>query len=181
MLCGCGDKSHFEEEAGKTVEFYECILENASRRLPEVQDGMTCVLEDCLVRNWALPERFTVRGFGAWAHRQGSRIDAVNTVFWQDRFARPFKQFCTDMASHIGQAYNDEGISGLLSPSTYIPGVCRGLMASDGGRVFARNCWSNHWWIRLQNSHSPMEKSEALALVTLLDDMAATLDAEHPR
>jgi|GEM_PF-4750232 len=118
-------------ETGQHVEFFDCLLEDGGRRFPEVQDGMECLLHDCLIRNWGAPDRFTVRNFGAWAHA-GGKIDAVGCVFWQDEFWRPWKQFWADLIDHIGQAWNDEGIRGLLRPTTYLPGVCRGLLATDG-------------------------------------------------
>ena len=189
FLAGRGDAPYVPIETGKRVEFYNCILEYGSRRFPEVQDGMQVLMHDCLIRNWGAPERFNYdpehpdRNFGAWVHTANSRLDAVGCVFWQDRFWRPLKQMELDWCRHVGQAWNDEGIRGLLRPSTYLPGVCRGLLATDGGEANAWHCWRNHWWIALPWRHTTalMDKTEALERVRELEDMAARLDAELPR
>ena len=62
----------------------------------------------------------------AWAHTPGSRIDAVNCVFWQDAFWRPARQMWRDWTRHLGQAWADEGWRGLFRPGAWLPGVCRG-------------------------------------------------------
>jgi len=147
VLCGCGDDSKVPVEKDKKVLFYDCILENFGRRGPEVQDGMYVGMHNCLIRNWGMSDRFTTRNFGSWAHRNG-RIDAYGCVYWQDSFWRPIGQFIRDLIDHIGQAWNDEGFKGLLRPSTYMPGVCKGLLATDGGEAYAWQCYRNHWWIR---------------------------------
>lgn len=186
VLCGCGDKAHVAEETGKSVTFIHCILEDAARRLPEVQDGMHAILQGCLVRNWGEPERFNYdpehpdRAFGAWAHGGGS-LSAVGCVFWQDGFARPWGQFWRDIAHHVGQAVNDEGLLALLNPRTYMPGVCRGLTASAGGYASAQRCWANKWWISLgQNAAAGMTRAEAFELIADLEEMADRLERELP-
>lgn len=68
--------------------------------------------------------------------------------------------------------------AGILRPSTYIPGVCRALTATDGGTARARGCRSLKWWIApLPGNWARMDKGRALALVRQLEDMAETLDA----
>lgn len=182
VLCGTGDDEKVPLETGKRVSFHDCILEDGGRRFPEVQDGMLVDMHNCLIKNWGDPDRFTVRNFGAWAHR-GGRIDAYGCIFWQDSFWRPIGQFCADLIDHIGQTWNDEGIRGLLRLSTYIPGVCKGLLATDGGEAYAWQCWKNHWWIMLPFRHTtaPMDKTDAKCMVAYLNRMAAELDAELPR
>lgn len=182
VLCGCGDADKVSVESGKRVKFVDCILEDFGRRGPEVQDGMRVYLRDCLIRNWGRPDRFTVRNFGAWAHH-GGRIDAAGCVFWQDGFLRPWGQFWRDLAAHVGQAWDDEGLRGLLRPTTYLPGVCRGLLATAGGTAWAWHCWRNHWWIALPWRHTTamMSEAEAMERVRGLEEMAARLDAELPR
>lgn len=186
MLCGCGDAEHVPEETGKRVECIHCVLEDAGRRLPEVQDGMRVVLHECLVRNWGDPARFNYdpahpdRAFGAWAHA-GGKIDAVGCVFWQDRFARPWGQFWRDIAHHVGQAVNDAGLRALLNWRTYLPGVCRGLEATAGGTANAWECWTNKWWITLGGSETErMNKAQAYALIAELEEMADRLESELP-
>ena len=182
VLCGCGDDDKVPVESGKKVELIDCILEDFGRRGPEVQDGMQVLMHGCLIRNWGKPDRFTVRNFGSWAHR-GGRIDAVGCVFWQDSFWRPLKQMIADLCDHIGQAWNDEGIRGLLRLSTWIPGVCKGLLATNGGEAYAWACWRNHWWIAMPWRHTTemMDDSDAEQLIEGLEQMAAALDAELPK
>lgn len=51
-----------------------------------------------------------------------------------------------------------------------LPGVCRGLTASQGGTVSAAHCYKNRWWIRLSGHEGPrMGKKEALALMAELE------------
>jgi hypothetical protein len=181
-LCGCGDDEKVPVETGKKVELYDCILEDFGRRGPEVQDGMQVIMHGCLIRNWGAADRFTVRNFGSWAHK-GGRITAVNCVFWQDSFWRPLRQMWQDWTDHIGQAWNDEGWRGLLRPSTYLPGVCRGLFATNGGEAWAMKCWKNRWWIALPWRHTTksMDKMDAKILMARLEKMAAELDAKLPK
>jgi len=182
FLCGCGDDDKVPVETGKKVELYDCILEEFGRRGPEVQDGMQVLMHGCLIRNWGASDRFTVRNFGSWAHK-GGRIDAVGCVFWQDSFWRPLKQMIADLCNHIGEAWNTEGIRGLLRLSTWIPGVCKGLLATADGEAYAWACWRNHWWIAMPWRHTtePMSDSDAEQLIEELEQMAANLDAELPR
>jgi len=182
ILCGCGDDDKVPIETGKRVSFYDCILEDFGRRGPEVQDGMLVDMHNCLIRNWGDPDRFTTRNFGSWAHR-GGRIDAYGCIYWQDSFWRPIGQFLRDLANHIGEAWNTEGIRGLLRPSTYMPGVCKGLLATDGGEAYAWQCYRNHWWIALPWRHTTamMDKTDAKCMVAYLNRMAAELDAELPK
>ena len=179
-LCGSGDNDKRNVEDGKTVTFTDCIFENFGRRGPEVQSGMSVTMHNCLIRNWGDPDFFSVRNFAAWAHDEGE-LRVERCVFWQESFLRPIGQFFKDIANHIGEAVNDSGLIALLYPSTYIPGVCRGLMESDGGSVSAEKCYKNHWWIRLQNAKNGMSKDEAQELIATLESMANALDRDLPR
>jgi len=180
FLCGSGDKDKRSVEDGKTVTLENCILENFGRRGPEVQCGMQVTMRNCLIRNWGDPDYFDVRSFAGWAHDEG-QLDLYSCVLWQDKFVRPLGQFFTDLANHIGQSFNDNGALAFFLPSTYIPGVCRGLMASDGGSVSAQYCYSNKWWIRIQCRDGKMDSDEADELVERLEYMAALLDRELPK
>ena len=188
ILCGCGDKEKTHLEKNKFAYFEDCIFEDFSRRGPEVQDGMHVTLYNCLIRNWGCSSSFNYnpkmpdRAFGAWAHTEGSTIDAVHCVFWQNRFYRPIKQMLLDFCHHVGQAWNDRGFLGLLNPLTYIPGVCRGLTATDGGKARAWQCWKNKWWIQLpwRNTTAYMSRTEAFRLINHLEQMAKKLDNELP-
>ncbi len=180
ILCGSGDKNKVDVETGKRVQFYNCLLEDGGRRFPEVQDGMEVEMEECVIRNWGDPSRFDARNFGAWAH-SGGRIYALNCVFWQDSFWRPLGQFVRDIGNHIGQAVNDSGLRALLRPTTYLPGVCRGLMAGVNGKVEAHGCYRNHKWIRIEGMEGEMEEHEALERMLVLEQMAKKLETELPR
>lgn len=179
ILCGSGDPEKAALETGKRVVFDHCILEDFGRRGVEAQAGMRVTLKHCLVRNWGDPARHTVRDFASWA-RHGGRIYAVDTVFWQDRFARPWRQFWGDFTARLGQAWNDEGWRGLLRLDTYSPGVCWGLVAGPGGAVSAWHCWANRWWITLPPQQHAGSRAYVMPLVRALELMAKRLDADLP-
>ena len=151
VLLGCGDKEWELLEKDKYVIFYRCILQNGCRRFPEVQSGMICVMYNCTIRNWGLKSFWDTRAFGAWAHHGGvimmHNCHFEQGSFWQTGFLNFFK----DLANHIGQAINDRGLFGLRLKD-FIPGVCRGAIATDGGRVMLNNCTANKWWIYLENN-----------------------------
>lgn len=189
VLIGSGDAEKAAVEEGRRVFFEDCILEQGSRRFPEVQCGMRVTLKRCLIRNWGVPDRFNPdpktpdRAFAAWAHTPGSRIDAVDCVFWQDAFWRPARQMWRDWTRHLGQAWMDEGWRGLLRPGAWLPGVCRGLVASDGGQAWAWHCYRNRWWIALpwRRTTAAMPRAVALELVRELEAMAMRLEVELPQ
>jgi len=155
-LIGCGDSEWYATEQGKWVIFENCIFRKGSRRMPEVQSGMVVLLINCIIEDWCLPERQPTnpkkaRGFGAWAH-DGGIIIAINCTFNQNLpfWRGGWKFMISDLLGHLGNAWNESGIFGILNPLSWIPGVCRGLTASDGGFVKAVNCKKNHWWIRIE-------------------------------
>lgn len=171
VLCGSGDTDKVNVERGKTVTFEDCILEDFGRRGPEAQSGMRVMLRGCLIRNWCAPDRFDVRSFGSWAHHGGS-IEAVDCVFDQPGFWRGWHIMVRDWLAHIGQSWNDEGPRGLLRPANWLPGVCRGLVATAGGQVRAENCHATRWWIRLEGHRGPrMSRNQAQALMARLEGM----------
>lgn len=155
-LVGCGDVEWLPVEQGKWVVFERCVFRNGSRRMPEVQSGMSVLLLNCIVEDWCLPSRQPsdpkkARGFGAWAHGGGTLV-AVDCEFRQNiPFWRGGWRFMlSDLLGHLGNAWNESGILGILRPSSWLPGPCRGLTASDGGSVRAVRCRKNRWWIRIQ-------------------------------
>lgn len=174
FLCGSGDKDKRSVEDGKTVTLESCILENFGRRGPEVQCGMQVTMRDCLIRNWGSTDYFDVRSFGAWAHDGGS-ITAVNCIFIQENpiFS---KNFFADLVSHVGQAVNDDGLLALLNPSTYVPGICRGLTATRGGKVSALGCYKNRWWVRVEGSKGRMSEGGAEELEEWLEGIRERLE-----
>ncbi len=180
ILCGSGDENKRFVEEGKTVYFYDCLIEDFGRRGPEVQAGMYVVLQDCVIRNWGDPTRFSDRNFGAWAHHGGS-IDAMNCVFWQDKFLRPLKQMIWDFKNHWWQALIDSKGLSIFKPSTYRPGVCRGLTASDGGSVVCWQCWANHWWIKLEEANDRLSDEKAKELLYRVEARMKLLDTELPK
>ena len=58
FLCGCGDPEWVATENNRKVYIKDSILERFGRRGPEVQDGMICDMENCLVLDWGYPDRF---------------------------------------------------------------------------------------------------------------------------
>ena len=105
-----------------------------------------------------------MRSFAAWAHH-GGRIEAYACVFDQPRFWRGWRLMVRDWLAHLGQAWNDERLRGLLRPINWLPGVCRGLVATAGGHVRAADCRATRWWIRLEGHHGPrMSREDAQAL-----------------
>lgn len=167
LLCGSGDADKLAVERGKTVIFEDCILEDFGRRGPEVQSCVRVIMRRCVIRNWGIGSRFTVRSFGAWAH-DGASIRAEDCVFWQDGFWQSgLRGFVVDLANWIGWCFNRRDWNPL---HWLLPGVCRGLTASQKGKVSASRCWTNRWWIRLQGHRGPrMSKREALALMAELE------------
>jgi len=163
VLCGSGDKEKAQLENEQKVYFENCILENFGRRGPEVQAGMKVFMNNCLIKNWADPEFFDVRSFGAWAHH-GGEIYAQNCVFWQDEF----RFNIADFLCHAWQSLVDESIISMWFPTKYIPGCCRGLTSGRDGYVKARHCYKNKWWIRLENHFDPMSRDEAEELIIKL-------------
>ncbi|WP_304038177.1 hypothetical protein [Desulfovibrio piger] len=130
-------------------------------------DGPVVIIRRCVIRNWGIGSRFTVRSFGAWAH-DGASIRAEDCVFWQDGFWQfGLRGFVVDLANWIGWCFNRRDWNPL---HWLLPGVCRGLTASQKGKVSASRCWTNRWWIRLQGHRGPrMSKREALALMAELE------------
>lgn len=125
------------------------------------------LIRRCVIRNWGVRSRFSVRSFGAWAH-DGACIQAEDCVFWQDRFLQAgLRGLAVDLANWIGWAWNRRDLNPL---HWLLPGVCRGLTASQGGTVSATRCYKNRWWIRLSGHEGPrMGKKEALALMAELE------------
>lgn len=143
-LCGNGDFPEADKHGN--VLFENCVFENFGRRGPEAQDGVTVTLRNCTIRNWGISSRFDVRSFAAWAH-SGATIIAENCRFEQDKFWQcSLWETLVGIANHIGNDFNDR----CLSWRSFMPCVCRGLMATDGGKVVSRNCTKNHWWIRIE-------------------------------
>lgn len=174
VLCGSGDKEAKELEKDKNVLFTYCLFENFGRRGPEVQSEMDVILDHCVVRNWNNPSYFNVRSFGAWAHHGGT-LSISNSVFIQEKFMSSFSLFFKDLLNHIGQAWNDEKLFGLLQLESYLPGSCRGALATCGGAIEVLNCYKNKWWIYLENSKGSMNKFDANLLIAELETLYDTI------
>ena len=102
----------------------------------------------------------------------GGSIEAVGCVFDQSCLWRGWQIMVRDWLAHIGQSWNDEGLRGLLRPANWLPGVCRGLVATAGGQVRAENCHATRWWIRLEGHRGPrMSRNQAQALMARLEGM----------
>ena len=175
FLCGCGDDSHVPQETGRRVILEDCLLEDCGRRAPEVQDGMICEMERCVIRNWGDPSRFCVRNFGSWAHLSGALL--AHYCVWQQTWK--WDNLLRDIAAQVGQAWNDEGVRGLLRPTTWMPGIMHALRATAGGYVYAEQCRAP-WWCILQGKDGKMDATDAKRLVAQIDAMAAELDETLP-
>lgn len=166
VLWGNGDYPESDAARGELL-LEDCIVRDIGRRAPEAQDGVRVTMRRCVIRNWGIRSRFSVRAFASWAH-DGASIRAEDCVFWQDRFLQAgLRGLVADLANWIGWCWQRRDWNLL---HWFLPGVCRGLTASQGGKVSARRCYANHWWIRLQGHQGArMEKREALALMALLE------------
>ena len=147
-LIGSGDDEWRLAEKYKAVVFKNCTFRRGSRRMPEVQSGMCCLLLNCLIEDWAEPSRqpcnpFTSRGFGAWAHDSGV-IVAINCQFRQKTLWKGFWHMLTDVLGHLGNAVNEQGIKAIFNRRSWIPGSLRGLTATDLGEVIAIDCIKSH-------------------------------------
>lgn len=167
VLAGNGDHPGNDMRFGHW-EMEDCFIMGAGRRCPEVQDCVELTMRRCWIHNWG--RAFDVRAFGGWAHR-GGRLVAEDCLFTQSGgiFSLGLRTTIADIFAHIGQAWNDEGLSGLLRARTYLPGVCRGLTSSTGGLALASRCYRNRRWIRLENCDPFIGSAEALQIVADID------------
>lgn len=172
ILAGNGD--HPLEDYGQASwELEDCAILYSGRRCPEAQDGTRVTMRRCWVHGWG--HSFDVRSFGAWAHR-GGVILAEDCLFTQDSFfACGLAESATDLANHIGQAVNQYKLPALLHWRTWLPGACRGLTADTGGLVLGNRCWTNKWWVRLENAENMLDTPAAKALAgKILDELGKT-------
>ena len=146
----------------------DCVIIGAGRRCPEAQDGVSITMRRCWVHNWG--RTFDVRAFGAWAHR-GAKIIAEDCIFTQSGglFGLGVSNTFTDIANHIGQAVNDNGLRALLRTRTYLPGVCRGLTADTGGLALATRCYRNRRWIQLDGCNNYIDIVAARRIVECIE------------
>lgn len=139
--------------AGQTI-----TAPDASGHGLDISNGQDWLVEDCLIDLSACP--------------LGQLDEAVGCVFDQPRFWHGWHIMARDWLAHLGQAWNDEDLRGLLRPANWLPGVCRGLVATAGGQVRAENCHATRWWIRLEGHHGPrMSPNQAQALMARLEGM----------
>ena len=166
ILWGKGDHPE-NDQKGSCLLLENCIIENIGRRAPEAQDGVYVIMRRCLIRNWGIGSRFSVRSFGAWAH-DGATIQAVDCVFWQDRFFQAgLRGMIVDLANWIGWSWNRRDMNPM---NWLLPGVCRGLTSSQGGNVGAINCYANKWWIVIQGHMGKrMSREDAMSIKAALE------------
>lgn len=163
ILVGNGDMP--EADKNGYFDISDCIFMNCGRRCPEAQDGTKVNMTRVWVHNWGNP--FDVRSFGAWAHK-GSKIVATDCIFTQSKFFNlGFKNFFIDLANHIGQSFNEKD---FRLASYILPGVCRGIMKGKDGSVEVSHSYKNHWWIKLDNHESPMDRKWARNIVKSFDE-----------
>lgn len=167
VLAGNGDHPGNDMRFGHW-EMEDCFIMGSGRRCPEAQDFVELTMRRCWIHNWG--RAFDVRAFGGWAHR-GGRIAAERCLFTQSGgiFSLGLRTTIADIFAHIGQAWNDDGPSGLLRWQTYLPGVCRGLTANTGGLALATKCYRNKGWIRVENCNEFITRAAALEIVSGID------------
>lgn len=176
VLCGCGDSEKEYLERGKSVSFTNCILENFSRRGPEVQGGMEAFLFNCIVANWGDNDQFDTRAFGAWAH-DGGIIKASGTIFLQGN-TPTLKHWLLDHVNHFGQAVNERGFfKALFHRDAWLSGYKRALTQGPGGSVEAVHCFASDGLI-VDNWLSKMNQEQALELTAALKLMKSNLAME---
>lgn len=181
VLCGSGDEHMRSAEQGKAVSFRHCLLEDFSRRGPEVQSGMIVHLDECLIRNWGIRGRFDVRGFAGWAH-DGGQIYANRCVFMQDSLARGCTTAIKDTIGHVGQAVNENGIWQLFKSRTWLSGRRRALTAGPGGEVSASSCGVSSERLVLDDSTASLELPDTLFLIGRMNNLRSSLlEATHAR
>lgn len=162
ILAGNGDFP--DEDKRARWELDGCFIWGAGRRCPEAQDGAKVTMYRCWVADWG--KHFNVRSFGAWAHN-GGFIEARECLFTQSRglSSLGLKNTIVDLANHVGQACNDDGLKALFKRRTYLPGVARGLT----GNVVCFDCYRNRPWIRLDNCHGEINASKASDIVDYIE------------
>ena len=137
---------------------------------------MVCEMERCVIREWGDPDRFSVRNFASWAHHDGTIV--ARDCVWQQTWK--WKNMIRDICAQVGQAWNDEGLYGVLRPTTWMPGIMHALRATDGGSVSATNCRAP-WWCIVEGKDGRMNAMDAKILVAQLEGMARELDETLPK
>lgn len=167
LLCGNSDHPCTDFQSARW-ELNNCVIIGAGRRCPEAQDGTKVFMRNCWVHNWG--RAFDIRSFGAWAHR-GGVIIAEDCLFTQSGgiFSLGLITTIRDCLAHVGQVWKDYGPLSVLSPRSWIPGICRGLTADTGGLVLASRYYKNHWWIRLENAEYPMDRKKVISIVSEIE------------
>ncbi|MCR5813047.1 MAG: hypothetical protein K6G15_00950 [Desulfovibrio sp.] len=167
VLIGSGDKEFAEAEDGKMVTFRNCWFDHFGRRGPEVQSGMVCRMEYCLVTDWGVPQKFDTRAFAAWAH-DGGVISAYGCVFTQS-IKPTFKQWLKDHLNHIGQAINDHGVLSLFRSDSYVSGYKRACTHDHHGLCGLEmdHCFVQKGLVS-EDQCDPMSEDEAFKVVTRL-------------
>lgn len=136
ILGGNGDYPA-EDQAGGLLTLRNCAFVRCGRRCPEVQDGVLADMGHCWVHDWGVGS-FDVRTFGAWAHN-GAALNAWDCVFSRSH-SLSRKDWIVDHLNHLGEAYNDDGIRGIFSPSSWVSGQERGLDYTGGGQGGSLDC-----------------------------------------
>lgn len=162
-LCGNGD--YPLEDRNARIKFENCVFKNFGRRAPEAQDGANVTLYKCVVWNWGVSKYFDVRSFASYAHDGGS-ITLDKCVFIQDRFWQhsPLTML-KDIANHIGNDWNNR----CLSYKSFIPGVMRGAIALNSGRMHTYKVYKNKRWIKIDDYDSRydlMSRYDAKCVIT---------------
>ena len=123
-----------------------------------MERGKVVIFEDCILEDfgrrgpevqscmWIILRRCLIRNWG-----EPGRFDVRAFAAW----------------AHHG---------GLLRPAAWLPGVCRGLIATAGGHVRAEDCRATRWWIRLEERHGDMSQEDAAEMVRRLEAMRQDME-----
>ncbi len=150
MLLGTGDTNAADVKAGQKVIFEESILEFNSRRNPMVNAGQA-ELYKCLIRHWGVPDSFHEKSYGIRAKGEYASVHVEDCLFEQENLWTCLTR---------GNLF-DDSVRHTLFPFLG-PGFRRALYADQGGKVFAKNCHKNHWWLHI-GGHEGAYMSDAKA------------------
>ena len=180
VLIGSGDADHADEENGKNVIFRNCWFDNFGRRGPEVQSGMICVMDGCVVTDWGREEKYSDRTFGAWCH-DGAVLIVKNSVFLQN--VKPsLRLWLKDHAYHISQAWKDHGPLALFKRRTYVSGYKRACTYDHDELcdVIMQHCYVQDGLVADNNS-DPMTEDEAFKMYTDMHNYFEALTVERAK
>lgn len=141
----------------KTITFINCTFENFSFCALNALGSAKIVMNNCVFKNWGHSTGYNSKGFAIKASA-GASIELVECTFIQDKFWKSWKVFWSDCKNTFHEIF-DNPFSFMFKRSTWLPSVCRGLIAGNKGYTIAVNCKKNKWWIYIENNYA-VDKSK---------------------